>query len=175
MAINSDDNGLWHEFLRKWPIERLRTMTLPEYSTSGDKDTFVYWMESRLDRLGSIWGGSAFKFGIYSRNATGADLGDSTRGYDDRYGWYRKFGDTASTAFEAVRRCVVDVAEAARDGRLEAIDESPLGDAYRWKIAFHYQSLQSPLIVCVYLRKPLLGFLGLPATDKRYAAEQALS
>jgi len=35
MAFNTDDT-LWREFLRVWPLERLRTMTLPEYTTAGD-------------------------------------------------------------------------------------------------------------------------------------------
>ena len=41
-------------------------MTLDEYSKIGDKHTFTYWLESRLDQLGSIWGGSSFKFGIFN-------------------------------------------------------------------------------------------------------------
>ncbi|MFD1297114.1 AAA family ATPase [Lysobacter gummosus] len=178
MAFDQDTR-IWDDFLQAWPIERLRTMTLPEYATAGDKNSFVYWMESRLDGLGSIWGGSAFKFGIYSRVAataiatTAAD-DDLSRAYDGQYGWYRKFGRTAAEAFEAVRREVIAVATAARDGRLEDIDASPLGEAYRWKIAFHYQSRQSPQIVCVYLRKPLLGFLGLPANSRRELPQSRL-
>jgi len=166
MAFNSDDN-VWREFLQAWPIDRLRTMTLAEYTTAGDRTCFVNWMESRLDGFGSIWGGSAFKFGIYSRNSITQEEDGRGRSYDVHYGWYTKFGDTAAAAFESVRNHVVEVAQAARDGRLEEIDQSPLGDAYKWKIAFHYQSLHSPLIICVYLRKPLLAFLGQSTTDRR--------
>jgi 5-methylcytosine-specific restriction protein B len=58
---------LWREFLQVWPLERLRTMTLQEYTTAGDKNCFIYWLEFRLGEYGSIAGGSAFKFWIFSR------------------------------------------------------------------------------------------------------------
>jgi len=60
----TNDDSVCVEFLQRWPSERLRTMTLPEYAAAGGKDTLVYSMESRLEDYGSIWGGSAFKFGI---------------------------------------------------------------------------------------------------------------
>ncbi|MDA3956975.1 hypothetical protein [Oceanispirochaeta sp.] len=56
-------NNPWEEFLQEWPLEKVKTMTLPMYTSVGKKDTFTYWLESRLDKLGSIWGGSSFKFG----------------------------------------------------------------------------------------------------------------
>ena len=60
-----------------WPIERLCTMTLPEYTSAGGKDSFIFWLESQLDTLRGIWVGSVFTFGIYSRNATTVEDGDS--------------------------------------------------------------------------------------------------
>ena len=55
------------EFQRKWNSEKIKAMTLEEYTSVGEKERqdFSYWIESRLDEIGSIWGGSAFKFGIY--------------------------------------------------------------------------------------------------------------
>src|SRR5690349_3317729 len=164
MAFSPDDT-LWREFLQVWPLERLRDMTLAQYTTAGDKDCFIYWLEFRLIDYGSIAGGSAFKFAIFSRKDTVAREGDTSLAYDEHYGWYRRFGSSPEEAFQAIRGHVVAVAEAARDGRLDEIDSSPLGAAYRWKIAFHYQPLQNPSIPCVYVRKPLLHFLGLPASD----------
>ncbi|MEP6906601.1 MAG: AAA family ATPase [Pseudoxanthomonas sp.] len=141
-------------------------MTLAEYTQAGDKHCFANWMESGLDQYGSIWGGSAFKFGIYSRNDTKPKDGDTALAYDDRYGWYRRFGETHDLAFETVRREVVAVAEAARAGRLVEIDKSELGPAYRWKIAFHYQDRSKPLLFpCVFMRKPLLHACELPDGD----------
>lgn len=164
---SSISDPVWQEFLETWPIERLRTMTLPEYTSAGSKDSFVFWLESRLDKLGSIWGGSSFKFGIYSRSAKTAKEGDTGRAYDENYGWYRKFGETSAEAFKAVRAQVVSVAEFARAGRFEEIDEVPLGSSYKWKIAFHYQNTDAPTITCIFQREPLLVALDLPLTYRQ--------
>jgi len=165
MAFATDES-VWDEFLKIWPLERLRNMSLEEYTQSGNKGTFTYWMEAKLDQYGSIWGGSAFKFAIYSRNDKEPKQGDTALAYTDDYAWYRRFGDTPQAAFEAIRAQVAAVAEAARAGRLAAIDDSELGRAYRWKIAFHYQDRAHPTITCVFLRKPLRSFLGLPQEAK---------
>ena len=159
------DDSVWDAFLEAWPLERLRSMTLEEYTQAGSKDTFTYWMESRLDKYGSIWGGSAFKFAIYSRSDKAPRRGDTALAYTDDYAWYRRFGATPQVAFEAVRAEVAAVAEAARSGNLEDIDKSELGPVYRWKIAFHYQDRAHPRVTCVFVRKPLLAILGLPLDD----------
>ena len=70
MSDFQEQYTLWEEFLSVWPASRLATMTLDEYTQAGSKDSFTYWIESRLDELGSIWGGSAFKFGVFSRKDT---------------------------------------------------------------------------------------------------------
>jgi 5-methylcytosine-specific restriction protein B len=142
-------------------------MTLKEYTQAGDKHCFTNWMEGGLDSYGSIWGGSAFKFGIYSRNDHAPKQGDTSIAYDADYGWYRRFGATHDAAFEAVRKEVVAVAEAARAGRWTEIDTTELGPSYRWKIAFHYQDrTQARLFPGVFLRQPLLHACGLPDNDR---------
>ena len=55
------------EFLKTWPIERLRTMSIEEYTNLNKSDSFCYWLEQRTNILGGITGGSSFKFGIYKR------------------------------------------------------------------------------------------------------------
>ena len=165
MAFATDES-VWDRFLKAWPLERLRNMTLEEYTQSGDKDTFTYWIEVLLDEYGSIWGGSAFKFAIYSRSDKEPRQGDTALAYTNDYAWYRRFGDTPQAAFEPIRAQVIAVAEAARAGKLSEIDESELGPAFRWKIAFHYQDREHPGVTCVFSRKPLLSFLKLPLDDK---------
>lgn len=157
----------WDQFLSIWPLERLRTMSLEDYATAGSKDCFIHWLEFRLEGLGSMAGGSAFKFGVFARSNSEPKSGAGDLAYDDKYGWYRKFGATAHEAFEKVRSYIVTIAEAAAAGQLEEIDKSRLGPVYRWKVAFLYQSRQNPQIACVFLDKPLLAFLSLPSTDSR--------
>jgi len=152
---------LWEEFLTVWPETRLASMTLDEYTKSGSKDTFTYWLEARLDKMGSIWGGSAFKFGIYSRKATDEKASDATMRYSAEHAWYTALGDTAEEAFERVRQGVVDIARLAAQGELDAIESYDIfGEVYRWKIAFHYQNPKTPQIVNIFTRTPLKALLG---------------
>lgn len=160
MKAGPEQQQLWDTFLAEWPIERLRTMTLAEYGRAGDDKSFVRWLESRLSEMGSMWGGSGFKFGIYGRKADEQKESKAGRSYSNEYGWYSKYGSTADEAFRQVRELVVKTASAARDGKLEAIDDIDLGPAFKWKIAFHYQDRSNPLVVGVFSREHLQVFLG---------------
>ena len=156
------DYTLWDEFLQQWPITRLRTMTLPEYSQAGSQDTLCYWLESKLDKMGSIWGGSAFKFGVFSRKNQSDKPGSASDGYSANYAWYKKYGANETEAFAKVRDIVAGIAEAAAKGDLLAIEDADLGQATKWKIAFHYQSRERPCVVAVFMKRSLLAFLGPP-------------
>ncbi|AMO35736.1 McrB family protein [Thauera humireducens] len=166
--------ALWDEFLSVWPASRLATMTLDDYSQAGSKDSFTYWIESRLDELGSIWGGSSFKFGVFSRKDTEGKKSDSKLSYSDTHGWYSSLGSTAEEAFEKVRGFVVQVADWAAKGNLDAIESfDHLGEAFKWKIAFHYQNRQMPVIVDVFKRASLAVFVGGTASQSMATLQQA--
>lgn len=145
------DYSPWDEFLERWPLERVREMTLEDYSQSGNKDTFTYWLEVKLADYGSVWGGSAFKFGVFSRADDRPKESNNKRSYSARYAWYTRDGSTAEEAFEVTRARIVQVIEAVTAGNIEAIDQIDLGPAYKWKIAFHYQDRARPLVVAVFL------------------------
>lgn len=153
--------ALWDEFLAVWPASRLATMTLDEYTQAGSKDSFTYWIESRLDELGSIWGGSAFKFGVFSRKDTEVRESAENRSYSYTHGWYSALGATAEEAFEKVRGYVAQIAALAASGDLDGIEAfDHLGEATKWKIAFHYQNRQQPVIVDIFKRAPLAAYTG---------------
>lgn len=159
MKSGPEQYQLWDMFLKEWPIERLRTMTLAEYCRAGDDNSFIRWLESRLSEMGSIWGGSGFKFGIYGRKSDEQAESKGGRQYSSEYGWYSKYGGTAEDAFREVRELVFKTASAAREGALEAIDDLDLGPALKWKIAFHYQDRADPLVVGVFNKEHLQVFL----------------
>lgn len=166
--------ALWDEFLSVWPASRLATMTLDEYSQAGSKDTFTYWIESGLDELGSIWGGSSFKFGVFSRKDTEDKKSDTKLSYSDIHGWYSSLGTTADVAFEKVRGFVAQVADWAAKGDLDAIESfEHLGEAFKWKIAFHYQNRQTPVIVDIFKRAPLAVFIGGTASQSMATLQKA--
>jgi len=180
--MTSDDlqqlQEVWDAFLKEWPLERLRKMTLQEYTAAGRDHTFTAWIERRLDKMGSIWGGSSFKFGVYSRKdktpkTKSAGGGES---YTEDYAWYSKYGFTPEEAFEKVKALVGQVAEAAARGDYAAINSVDLGEAFKWKIAYHYQDRNNPGVVAVFkparLRAYLKGRVGsIPSqTSELYRA-----
>lgn len=147
---------LYNSFRQEWPISRLYTMRLDEYSKIGDKHTFTYWLESRLDQLGSIWGGSSFKFGIFNRNEQTPKRKDIGACYSDKYAWSSKYGNNESQAFDQIKSIIIKIAESAYRGDLKAIEEADLGHAYKWKIAFHYQSDIAHPIIAHFFKRELL-------------------
>ena len=166
--------ALWDEFLTVWPASRLATMSLDEYTQAGSKDSFTYWIESRLDELGSIWGGSAFKFGVFSRKDTEVRESAENRSYSDTHGWYSALGATAEEAFDKVRGYVGQIAALAANGDLDGIEAfDHLEEATKWKIAFHYQNRQKPVIVDIFKRAPLAAYTGGTASQSMAALQQA--
>jgi 5-methylcytosine-specific restriction protein B len=161
MTISSlEANAIWESFLKHWPLENLAEMTLDEYSRAGDADCFTYgWLEQKTEQLGSIWGGSAFKFGVYSRKDQSDKPGGAGRAYSTEYGWYAKYGSTAEEAFERVRELVCEVARAARAGDLEAVQRIDLGATIKWKLAFLYQDRLAPIVLPVYSGDHLAAYL----------------
>lgn len=142
MAVKKEKNRELHQlkknFLESWQLERVKAMSLEEYTDLERTDSFTYWVESKTRPLGSIQGGTSYKFGIYKRENTNKE--DSRDAYltDGEYAWVRKYGETKEEAFESVKKLIIQVVEAAIDDKLEVINEIDLGDAYKWKIAFLY-------------------------------------
>lgn len=174
MSDFQQEYKLWDEFLTAWPVSRLVAMSLDDYTQAGAKDSFTYWIESRLDKLGSIWGGSAFKFGVFSRKDTEDKTSDAKLSYSDTHGWYSSLGTTAEEAFDKVRGFVMQVATLAAQGDVTGIEAfEQLGEAFKWKIAFHYQNRQEPVIVDIFKRAPLAAYTGGTASQSMAALQQA--
>lgn len=55
MEVESQQN-LWDEFLARWPREALAELTLEQYVSVNNNDTFTYWLETKTRELGSIQG-----------------------------------------------------------------------------------------------------------------------
>ncbi|MEN1910946.1 hypothetical protein P5Z57_28165, partial [Pseudomonas sp. CD3(2023)] len=174
MSDFQKEYALWDEFLSIWPASRLACMTLDEYTQAGSKDSFTYWIESRLDELGSIWGGSSFKFGVFSRKDTEDKGSDTKLSYSETHGWYSSLGTSAEAAFDKVRGFVAQVADWSAKGDLDAIESfEHLGEAFKWKIAFHYQDRKTPVIVDIFKRAPLAVFVGGTASQRMATLQKA--
>ena len=149
-----DRQQLYNEFLKNFPLDSLKGMTLEQYTGYQRKDTFCYWIETRTSGLGGFGGGSSYKFGIYQHNPEAYLPNDPRIKRSDKYSWLEKYHATsAEEAFLKVREHIVNIATWADKQDFDAIDHDTfLGPSYKWKIAFLY-SHQS--IVPVYKRKML--------------------
>ncbi len=168
----SDRNALWDAFLQRWPLESLSQLTLPQYTAAGDKDCFTQWLESKTEGLGSIWGGSSFKFGVYSRKDQSEQVDGEGRRFSADYAWMGKYGDTAEAAFAKVHGIIIGVANAARAGDLAAVEAADLGTVTKWKIAFLYQDRTKPSVLPIYKLDSLrsvAGAVGKPTCAELHA------
>jgi 5-methylcytosine-specific restriction protein B len=162
-SIIKDKNEIWDDFLQAWPANRLIFLTLEQYVSVGDKTTFAYWLEHITRPLGSIRGGSAAKFGIYKRgrDPKGKALPHIVHS-DSGYSWKKDLGDNQGEAFLTVRAELVKIAKAAKDGDLQAVEQSPLAPTLKWKVAFLYQNRETPRILNIMTEQVLQDASGLP-------------
>lgn len=171
MSKQDDRYELWDEFLRKWPINRLKQMTLQEYSTlkgqSEGEPSFTRMLEFGTLSLGSIKGGSSFKFGIYQYERPPKKKSGIVN--DDKYAWYLKLGKTRDEAFDTIKNKILDVINFVRHGDLDAIEASSLGPALKWKIAFLYQDRDNPHVMPIYsqwaIRSSDIKFKQMPLAE----------
>ena len=170
----STRNAQWDKFLAKWPLECLSTMELAQYTQAGNRDVFQNWLEIQTEDLGSVWGGSAFKFGIYSRANKVAKVSGEGLSYSADFAWYTKYGSTPETAWVKIRSIVSEVADAARRGDVQTIEEADLGTIIKWKLAFLYQDRTAPKILPIYAPERLQWLSGETAKLSVSALHQQL-
>lgn len=140
-STSQEQSKMLAQFLKLWPLDRVRKMTLEEYSNVGDKNTFCYWLEFEAECLGRIGGRPSNKFGIWKRKKN-TEIGSKSIINDDQYAWYEKYGNNAEDAFKVVRGHIVDIIESAQNESFESIDNIDFDSLSRWKIAFIYSNLK---------------------------------
>ena len=156
------------KFLKDWPLSRVRTMPLSDYTRVNKDDdsfrgSFCYALEQ--DTPIGIGGGNAMKFGIYefrrpSRMAKALQ--------DDRYAWDTELGKTAEEAFSMLRSRIVAAIEASQAGEYGKLDAIILPSVLKWKTAFLYQSPDKPGIVGCASESALRKYFkdSVPGADK---------
>lgn len=131
---------LKQEFLDTWTEEKVAKMSLDQYTNLDRENSFCYWLESKTYELGSIWGGSSYKFGIYKRNDTSKNIDVTFRKSDGEYAWFTKYGETKEEAFKTVKNHILQIITYVKENNLKGIDAIDLGLTYKWKIAFLYSN-----------------------------------
>lgn len=127
-------------FLEKWDVANLNNMTLREYVTVDDPNTFVQFVEHRTKQLGSINGQDSSKFGIWERKRHSEQKKRYTNA--GKYSWRKNIPfNNPEEAFEAVKKELLLVINAAREGKFYLIDNTPyLSPIFKWKVAYLYSN-----------------------------------
>ncbi|GAA0892631.1 hypothetical protein GCM10009122_23100 [Fulvivirga kasyanovii] len=128
------------KFLSRWSLEKVKRLTLQEYSDTRNTDTFTYWLEFGSDELGRITGVHANKFGIWKRKKD--EPLSSTYLTNHQYAWYRKYGNTEEDAFSKVLSLVIFIIESAQTGNFHQIDTVDIHAFVKWKLAFLYSGFK---------------------------------
>jgi len=166
VSSNRELRALHEEFLRTWPLERVKAMTLSDYTHAGADNTFCYWLDRKLEDLGSIRDGSSFKFGIVSRANLVTKENDKSHKYSENHAWLSKYGRTPDEAFTKIRSLIAEVIQAAQNGQATVIQNIDLESTFSWKIAFHYQDFHNPWILPIFCPKALAYLSGSNSSQK---------
>ncbi len=116
------------EFLNGFPKDKIKLLKKEEYVVGfGRTNTFCYWLENKLGKLGNIHGSPARKFGIYfdKKNYKYAFL-------------KKKFGTDENEVFDNIKNEIINLLDAGEKDDLETIKNSKLSPMFRGKILSTY-------------------------------------
>ena len=121
---------LRREFVTKFPANQLQNMQLDDYVVGSGKESFCYWLETKLRELGSIKGGSTAdkKFGVYFNKAEGI--------YKTIPKW--DIDLNAEKAFKNIKLALKDLLIAGENDDTKAIQRNPISPMFKNKILTAY-------------------------------------
>lgn len=156
----TNDEKIFKEFQERWSLEKVRNMTLEEYTGLGgaNRDDFTYWIEHKLKHIGSIKGVAGglgnLKFGICHCNGKEYKVkAEHLYSQDKQYAWLKDFYDKNNNpeeAFKIIKSKIVEVIQYSKNNQLDKIENITLEHSFKWKIAFHYQNIEDMKIVCIF-------------------------
>ena len=126
-----DLEAIREEFIKRFSRQKLETMTVDEYSLNKQdnalsKESFCYWVETKLRGLGSIKGATADKFGTYF----GETKSDPT--------YKRHWTSWTNESFETIREALIELYAAGKNEDIETIKKSKISPMFKGKILSLY-------------------------------------
>lgn len=150
------------DFLNEWPLERLPSMTLQDYTAQigepGAEKSFGYMLSYQTPGQYKT-GKPAGRLGIAKCPEDGFKqlIGEKN---DGKYMWKSELGSSAEEAFESIKRDIYLVASAARRGQFELIDKVGLISGLKWYVAYLYQNHANPGVTSLYSEDKLREKMG---------------
>jgi hypothetical protein len=159
-SMFADLESLREEFVRRFPPEKLATLPLDQYVVGKQKkNTFCYWLETRLREIGSIKGGTTAgsKFGIY--------FGKTNKDSRTMYRFPPKYGTSYEEAYDTIRRAIVDLLAAGGKKDFQAIQKNLLAPMFKGKILSTYYPDKYLNVFSERFLKYYLIRLGFPVSE----------
>ena len=154
--MSEENDKLYNEFMKTFPVEKVRTMKLEEYSNSDTETAFIYWIEYKLNKLGGIRSAKPREWGIYKY---GKKPGPEEKlDSDDSYAWKRNLGSSREDAYKKVHSDIIQIVDASISGEYEKIDDignDYLGEIIKWKIAYLYSGRK----LCNFYKKEAFVYI----------------
>jgi MoxR-like ATPase len=150
------------DFLKEWPLERLPSMTLQDYTAQigepGAEKSFGYMLSYQTPGQYKT-GKPVGRLGIAKCPSDGFKqlIGEKN---DGKYMWKSELGSSAEEAFESIKRDIYLVASAARRGQFELIDKVGLISGLKWYVAYLYQNHANPGVTSLYSEDKLREKMG---------------
>lgn len=169
-----DGRKQWDLFLARWPLEKLRELTLEQYYSSKEGDSFYSWLRDRTSGLGDFKEG-ILSAGVRLRGPNSNGVPGSGMQTDGQYLWYSMLGNSAQEAFKQLKAELLTAVDAVQKGDLNlmsALKNAP--GALVWKVAFLYQEQAYPLVLPFYTTRRLKWVAGVEASGSRRALQQHL-
>lgn len=162
------DREIFKEFQEKWPLDRVRKMSLEKY-TGNKKNEFTYWLEhwtknkTEFGHIGGPAGGLAnLKSGIcFCGGKEYKTKKQVCYSKDKNYVWLKRIYDKDNDpqkAFEVIKKKIIAIIEASEEGDLDTIESInliPDYDSYKWAIAFYYQDPNKIKIIDIFNKSVL--------------------
>jgi hypothetical protein len=118
------------EFLRSYPLNNLKNITLDEYIIGKGTPSFCAWVEPKTKAWANIMGATAFKFGIY--------YGKTKNDDEMKYRFTNQFGNSEKEAFDNVKEALLSLVNFGKLKDFENIDANPLSQMFKAKILSLY-------------------------------------
>lgn len=121
--------ALRKEFVARFDKNKLERITLEEYALGQNKnnrDSFCYWLETKLNAIGNIHGSTSQKFGVYFGRTKS----------DPELKW--RWTSWTNGDFNIVRKALVNLYEAGDKDDTKAIKDNFLSPMFKGKILSVY-------------------------------------
>lgn len=155
----SNLKSLRGEFAKLFNRQKLETISIDEYSLNSQnnalsRESFCYWVETKLRGLGSMQGGTSLKFGTYFGQLKP----------DESY--KRRWAGWTKESFEAIRNELIELYDAGKNEDIETIKNSKLSPMFKGKLLSLYFPQRYLNIFASWHLHHFLNKLSIPHSEK---------